>query len=435
VKRKRFLAGLAVACLAAGTLAVAMSGATASVAQIAGDAVPQWAAHLETPAPPASAPAQVQRGYYLALAGDCTSCHTREAREAFAGGVAVNTNFGTIFGSNLTPDRQTGIGDWTSEQFYRAIHIGVRADGAHLYPALPYTSFTRITRSDSDALYAYLRTTTPVRYTPPPNQLPPPLNFRGLMVLWNALFFRPGEYQLNPRQSAEWNRGAYLVTGVAHCDACHTPRNVLGAEENHKPLHGARLENWHASNLAGNLGAGLGAWSNQDIVDYLRTGRNLHAAASGMMGQVVVNSTSHMSEADRRAIAVYLRSLAPAPQTQARASTADSALGAQIYADNCSACHGSNGEGVANMFPRLGHDSSLQALDVTTIARLVLEGTRAPMTSERPTPSAMPAFGWKLNDTEIAAVLSYLRTSHGNTAPIVAPQDISRVRRAIAQNP
>jgi mono/diheme cytochrome c family protein len=435
LKRKGLLAGVAVACLALSAGAAIIFDTNASVAQNASNAVPQWAANLETPAPTAGASAQVQRGYYLALAGDCTSCHTREGHEPFAGGVPINTNFGTIYGANLTPERRTGIGAWSSDQFYRAIHLGVRADGAHLYPALPYTSFTRITRADSDALFEYLRTVRPVRYIPPPNQLPPPLNIRAIMALWNAFFFHPGEYRPNPTQSAEWNRGAYLVTGVAHCDACHTPRNFLGAEESDKPLHGGQLENWHAPNLASNLGAGLGSWSNQDIVDYLRTGRNVHAAASGMMGQVVLNSTSYMSDADRRAIAVYLRSLAPAPVMQTRVSSPDAALGAQVYADNCSACHGPNAEGVPNMFPRLANDSSLQARDTTTIARLVLEGTRSPMTRERPTPSAMPAFGWKLNDTEIASVLTYLRSHHGNNAPAVSAGEIARIRGAIRNAP
>ena len=435
MKHRTLLVGLAVSCVAVAIGAIMLFTVSPSVAQDASLPVPQWAAQLETPAPAQSAPADVQRGYYLALAGDCTSCHTREGHEPFAGGVAVNTNFGAIHGANLTPDRETGIGSWTSDQFYRALHSGIRADGAHLYPAFPYTSFTRLTRSDSDALYVYLRTVTPIRYRPPANRLPPIINIRGVMTIWNALFFKPGEYHRDPSRSEEWNRGAYLVTGVAHCDACHTPRNFLGAEEQNKPLRGNRLENWHAANLASNMRAGLGGWSHQDIVTYLRTGRNVHAAASGMMGQVVVNSTSHMADADLQAIAVYLRSLASAPENSAHAAPPDTALGASVYANNCSACHGSNAEGVPNMFPRLASDSSLQAFDPTTIARIVLEGTRAPMTSINPTPSAMPAFGWKLSDAEVAAVLTYLRNSHGNDAPAVRASDIGRVRASIAHAP
>jgi mono/diheme cytochrome c family protein len=408
---------------------------TPSAADDATLPVPQWAARLDTPAPAPNASADVRRGYYLALAGDCTSCHTREGHEPFAGGVPVNTNFGAIYGANLTPDRETGLGAWSPDQFYRALHMGIRASGAHLYPAFPYTSFTRLTRADSDALYAYLRTLASVRYRPPPPRLPPIVNIRAVMTLWNALFFKPGEYRPTSNRSAQWNRGAYLVTGIAHCDACHTPRNFLGAERNNEPLRGNRLENWHAANLASNRGAGLGGWSDQEITDYLRNGRNVHAAASGMMEQVVVNSTSHLSDEDRQAIVVYLRSLAPAPQSAARPSVADNALGAHVFADNCSACHGPNAEGVTNMFPRLASDSSLQARDPTTLARIVLEGTRAPMTEEHPTPSAMPAFGWKLNDAEIAAVLTYLRSSHDNSAAPVSASDVGRVRRAIARSP
>jgi mono/diheme cytochrome c family protein len=417
---------------AIGVIATLLFMGPASMAQDASLPVPQWAAHLDTPAPARDAPADVLRGYYLALAGDCTSCHTRESHEPFAGGVAVNTNFGAIYGANLTPDRETGIGGWTSVQFYRALHSGIRADGAHLYPAFPYTSFTRLSRADTDALYAYLRTIAPVHYRPPANRLPPIVNIRGVMTIWNALFFKRGEYRVDPSQSEQWNRGAYLVTGVAHCDACHTPRNFLGAEEDNKPLRGNRLENWHAANLTSNLGAGLGGWSDQDIVTYLRTGRNVHAAASGMMGQVIVNSTSHMADADRQAIVVYLRNLAPAPQNTAHATPSNADLGARIYANNCSACHGPNAEGVPYMFPRLANDSSLQARDPSTIARIVLEGTRAPLIRDNPTPSAMPAFGWKLNDAEIAAVLSYLRGSYGNSAPGVRASDVRRVRASIS---
>lgn len=430
MSRAPLFGAIAAVCVSAAALF-----GSASHAQNAPDAVPQWAAHLVTPAPPAGAPEQVQRGYYLALAGDCTSCHSREGHEPFAGGVALSTNFGTIYGANLTPDRTNGIGAWSSDQYYRALHTGIRADGGHLYPAFPYTSFTHITRADSDALYAYMQTLTPVDYKPPANKLPPPLNIRAVMTIWNALFFRAGEFRPDASKSEEWNRGAYLVNGVAHCDACHTPRNFLLAQENDHPLQGGQLEHWHAANLGSNLGAGIGGWSDQDIVDYLRTGRNVHASASGMMGQVVVNSTSHMTDADRHAIAIYLRGLPQTPQRDAAHSNVDLALGERIYANNCSSCHGPNAEGVPNMFPRLAGDSSLQARDTSTITRIVLEGTRAPMTQYNPTPSAMPAFGWKLNDAEIAAVLSYLRASHGNNAPPVRTADVSSTRHAIAREP
>jgi mono/diheme cytochrome c family protein len=398
--------------------------------------VPQWAARLETPPTPAGASAEAERGRYLALAGDCVSCHTREGHEPFAGGHGLRTQFGTIYSANITSDVETGIGGWSGAQFYRALHEGRRSDNAHLYPAFPYTSFTRLTRADSDALHAYFRTVAPVRYRPPPNQLPPIVNIRGVMAIWNALYFHEGEFRPDPAQSAQWNRGAYLVEGLGHCSGCHTPRNFLGAERASRNLLGGQVEGWHAPSLAGDLHDGLGGWSQDDIVEYLRTGRNARATASGMMGQVVLNSTSHLGAGDLEAMAVYLRNLPPREQPGPRAAAAaDLELGARIYRDNCSACHGPDAEGVARLFPPLAGDAALQAHDPTTIARIVLEGTRSPMTAERPTPSAMPAFGWKLNDGEIAAVLTYLRASHGNAAGPVSAGQVARVRRAVAARP
>ena len=394
--------------------------------------VPQWAARLETPV---TTPA-VEQGRYLAIAGDCASCHTREGHEAFAGGLGLKTQFGTIYSANITPDSETGIGTWTSDQFYRALHEGRRASGAHLYPAFPYTSFTRITRGDSDTLYAYLRTLAPVSYRPPENELPPIVDIRGVMALWNLLFFDPGEFRPDGAHTPEWNRGAYLVEGVGHCGGCHTPRNLLGAERTSEYLQGGAAENWHSPNLAGDLHDGIGAWSQGDIIEYLSNGRNARATASGSMGQVVLNSTSQLTQADVKAIAAYLRELPRRGDTAPPAArAAEMELGATVYRNNCSSCHGPEGTGVSLLYPPLAGDASLQAHDPSTIVRIVLEGSRSPTTPARPTPSAMPAFAWKLADSEIAAVLTYLRATHGNAAASISDGEVASVRRAIAEAP
>ncbi|MEJ0066241.1 MAG: cytochrome c [Caulobacteraceae bacterium] len=223
-----------------------------------------------------------------------------------------------IYSANITSDRDTGIGAWTGDQFYRAMHEGVGAHGENLYPALPYVWFSRITRADDDAILAYLKTTPAVSYTPPANQLPFPLNIRFFVGGWNLLFFRPHEFQADPGQSAEWNRGAFLVTGPGHCGACHTPKNFLGADKSNQALRGGDLDNWVAPDLTENTRTGLGRWSVDDIVEFLKTGRNAHAGAGGSMAEVVSYSTSLMSDQDRHAIAVYLKSQAASPGRRIR---------------------------------------------------------------------------------------------------------------------
>src|SRR4051812_33203839 len=242
----------------------------------------------------------IERGRYLAAAGNCAACHTAEGGQPYAGGRAIPTPFGTIYSTNITPDKQTGIGNWTPEQFYRAMHDGVRADGKHLYPAFPYPWYTKLTRRDIEDLKAFLDTLQPARAENKQPALPWPFSVREVMLGWNAMFFDKGQYRPDPQQSAEWNRGAYLVEGLGHCGACHTPKNIAGGLKTNKNLEGGYGENWYATSLTNDVRDGLGDWSVDDIARYLRSGQNAKAAATGPMAEVIENSTQHLSDADLR---------------------------------------------------------------------------------------------------------------------------------------
>jgi mono/diheme cytochrome c family protein len=382
-------------------------------------------------APPAydeSAPlAQVERGRYLAVAGDCEACHTSAQGAPYAGGRPVETPFGTFYSANITPDRTNGIGGWSPDQFYRALHEGIGPDGTHLYPAFPYPWYTKVAREDSDAIHAYLRSLSPVSEKPPEHRLMFPLNFRFVMTGWNALFFKPGAFAPDAGKSPEWNRGAYLVEGLGHCGACHTPTNLLGAARTSMQYQGGVLENWLAPSLVGDLRAGLGGWSAGEVVEFLKTGRNDKTLAYGLMSEVIAKSTSKLSDADLQAMADYLKDLpAPPATTPASAEPRVAAAGEALYVDDCAACHRGDGQGVAAMFPALKGDSMVQSADPTTVLRLILNGGQAVATDARPTPFAMPAFGWKLSDDETAAVATYVRNAWGNAA---APVDAAQVRR------
>jgi mono/diheme cytochrome c family protein len=379
----------------------------------------------------------VTRGKYLTVLGDCAACHTRKNGPDFAGGRGLDSGFGTIYSSNLTPDTETGIGNWSAGQFYRAMHKGIAADDSHLYPAFPYPYFTHMTRDDDDAIYAYLRTVPTVHEKPPPNKLPFPVNIRGTMAVWNALYFKEGEYKPDRVQSAQWNRGAYIVTGPGHCGGCHTPKNFLMADDNEHALSGGVTENWFAADLSGEARAGLGGWSAADIEEYLKNGRNARSTASGSMQSVVEHSTSRMTGDDRSAIAAYLKSLPPAAPAPPLSNPDPAALkaGEAIFADACASCHLTHGEGQARLFPPLAGNASVQSRDPTTVLRLVLQGSRSPTTKDMPTPLAMPAFDWKLSDGQIADVATYIRNSWGNHAAQVNSSDVGKLRRDLAKEP
>jgi mono/diheme cytochrome c family protein len=251
--------------------------------------------------------ALIERGQSLVTAGDCISCHTADKNKPFAGDRPIDTPFGVIYSPNLTPDDKTGLGKWSEEDVYRALHLGIGRTGARTYPAFPYPYFTKITRDDVHAIYAYLHTLEPVNHRRRTSAFIWPLNYRGLMLGWDFLFFTPDAFHPDQSKSAEWNRGAYLVEGLGHCGACHTPKNVLGADKVSEALQGAKIQGWLAPKLAGNPMDGIGAWSIDELTEYLRTGRNKHSAVKGPMAEVVASSTSKMPEADLRAIAVYLK--------------------------------------------------------------------------------------------------------------------------------
>jgi mono/diheme cytochrome c family protein len=376
--------------------------------------------------------AQLRRGQSLVIAGDCMSCHLREGGEPFAGGLGLNTPFGVIYSPNITSDKETGIGGWTGEQFYRAMHEGIDDEGHNLYPAFPYPWFRLTSREDTDAMLAFLKSTPAVQYTPPKNELPFPLNIRLAVKGWNLLYLKSGEFQSDPKQSAEWNRGAYLVNGLGHCGGCHTPKNRLGADKSQLALQGGSLDRWVAPDLTGNSRTGLGAWSVDEIAEYLQNGRNARADAGGPMGEVVTLSTSLMSDADRHAIGVYLKSQA------ASASVASSApdegamrRGAAIYSDACASCHLEDGVGQPGIFPPLGHNAALQQSNPLGLEHLILAGARIGTSASHPSPFAMPSFAWKLDDQEVADVSNYLRNSWGNQAGAVSASDVAATRKKL----
>jgi len=381
--------------------------------------------------PIAEAP-QVAEGHILAVQGDCAGCHNRPGGAPFAGGLPLPTPFGTIYSANITQDRETGIGRWSAEQFWNAMHNGVRADGAKLYPAFPYPYFTHITRAESDALYAYFRTIPAVSYRPPPNKLPFPLNIRLLVGVWNALYFKPDKAPTTGPTT-----GQHLVQGLGHCGACHTPKTFLGGDKAGHELEGGKLDNWFAPALNADPRRGLGAWSQADIAEYLKTGRNAHANASASMADVVKNSTDMMRDADLAAIAAYLKSVPshaaepPKPDLDPKVMAA----GQAIYVDQCAACHAVDGKAAPTYFPPLPGAAVTQSTDPTTVIRFILSGTQTVATDARPTPLSMPSYGWKLTDAEVAAVATYVRNSWGNSAPPVSASDVARLRRKVAKTP
>jgi mono/diheme cytochrome c family protein len=374
---------------------------------------------------------QIERGRYLATLSDCGSCHTVPgSNQPLAGGRPIETPFGNIVAPNITPDAETGIGSWSDDQFDAAVRKGLRPDGSHLYPAMPYNAYTRMSRDDVLAIRAYLNTVTPVRNAVVANTLPFPFNVRAAMRVWNALYFREGDYEADPKQSTEWNRGAYLVDGPGHCGACHTPKTFLGGDKIDQYLEGAYLQGWSAPDITNDARLGLGRWSKDDVVAYLKSGHNRVTAATGPMGEVVTLSTAHMTDPDLAAIATYLKALPSKTDTGSPLPANDTAMvaGAAIYRDQCSACHGLDGKGVAELFPSLADSSMVKSDDPTTSIRIVLRGARSVATSDQPTAPGMPSYGWQLDDDKVAAVLTYIRNNWGGGAPPVTSKQVSKVR-------
>ncbi|MEO6921775.1 MAG: cytochrome c [Collimonas sp.] len=390
------------------------------------------------PATAAADPAaQIVRGAYLVRTGDCIACHTARGGKELVGGRAIQTPFGAIYSPNLTPDKDTGIGTWTAGDFWRALHNGKSKDGSLLYPAFPYTNYTKVTREDADAMFAYLRSVAPV----PQKNLQPDLRFpynnRVLLYGWRALYFRPGVYQPEKNQSAEWNRGAYLVQGLGHCSACHTTRNALGGTDLKAELGGGFIPviNWYAPSLTSDDEIGLGDWDIEHITGLLKNGVSPRGTVLGPMAEVVGASLQHLSDADVGAMALYLKSLprqkeASAPKERASPDEVARVLeqGAKIYKNHCADCHQASGKGAWPAYPPLASNHAITMASPVNAIRVVLNGGFSPSTAANPRPYGMPPYGPALSDGEIAAVVSYIRNSWGNKAPIVSSAEVNRYR-------
>jgi mono/diheme cytochrome c family protein len=420
----------------------------------------------------------IVRGEYLARAGDCIGCHTRPYGLPFAGGLALQTPYGIIVSTNITPDKNSGIGNYTLNNFDQALRHGLNGAGSNLYPAMPYANYARLTDDDLAALFAYfMQAVLPAKQENAKTDLSWPFSMRWLMKGWNWLYLPTKPYTPDATETAEWNRGAYLLQGLGHCSACHTPRSLSGAEKASTEKHGnaflsgALIDGWYASALRTSNDKkissseavdktprpGLTNWSSTDIVDFLKTGRSQHTAAFGSMANVVSNSTQHITTEDLAAIANYLKSVgnnrrvadnvsaAPAigsklsatdsdPTTVALRSGNTSARGAMIYLNNCSACHRSDGQGAARTFPSLARSSSVSAKDTTSLIRIVLQGSAMPYTEKAPSELAMPGFDWRLNDDNVADVLSFVRASWSNQAASITSASVAKVRAEIKKS-
>jgi len=370
---------------------------------------------------------QAQRGEYLARAGDCVSCHTANGGAPFAGGLRLDTPFGYMLSPNITPDPDTGIGRWSSGDFWRALHEGVNRQGKDMYPTMPYDFYTRMTREDVDAIFAFLATIKPVHNAVQVNHLYFPFDQRWTMAAWRELYFSEGTYKPVPGKSSSWNRGAYLVEGPGHCSDCHSPRNLLGGIEKSKDFNGAVIDGWFALDLTSDIATGLGAWSVDDIATYLRTGAYKGKTTTlGPMAEVVRNSMSYMTEADLQAMAEYLKAIPPESRlrTGRVAPDATRAQGATLYLDHCAGCHQSLGRGIPGVFPPLAGNGVIVATDPADIFKVVLQGIPA-QNGRVP----MPAFANRLSDAQISDIANYIRTSWGNAAaPNATPAMVAKLR-------
>jgi mono/diheme cytochrome c family protein len=397
--------------------------AFAALLASAASAAPAWAG-----AEPAFE--HVYAGHYQAILGDCMGCHTAPGGRAFAGGAPLQTPFGPMVAPNITPDKETGIGAWSEEDFRRAVKQGVGHGGERLYPAMPYPAYARMSDADVANLWAYMQTVEPVRRAVRSNLLRWPFNIRALMAGWNWLYFKPSDFKPDPAKSATYNRGAYIVTGPGHCGACHTAKTMMGADSA-SGLGGGSLQGWFAPDITADTGRGVGAWSVNDVVLYLKTGHNSYSMASGPMAEAIEASTSHMTDGDLQAIAVYLKDVPGYPAAASAglpASDPHMQAGAAIYRDNCEGCHNGNGSGQSVIFPPLAGNPIVRQSSAETLARVVLAGTQAAQTRLAPTAAAMPSFAWRLDDAEVADVLTYVRSSWGNGAAPVSTGTVAQIR-------
>ena len=390
----------------------------------------------------------IKQGEYLARAGDCVACHTAKGGKSFAGGLPMETPIGTLYSTNITPDK-TGLGDYSFEDFDQAVRHGVAKNGSTLYPAMPYPSYARVSESDMQALYAYfMKGVEPVAQVNKDSDIPWPLSMRWPLAGWRWMFApKVEDYKAQAGADPVISRGAYLVEGLGHCGACHTPRALtmqeksLSASDGSAFLSGsAPLEGWIAKSLRGDHKDGLGSWSEEQLVQFLKTGRSDRSAVFGGMSDVVVHSMQYMSEEDLTAIARYLKTLpAVDPKDQphqydkqvadALWKGDDSKPGASVYIDNCAACHRTDGHGYTRVFPALAGNPVLQTADATSLINIVLNGGTLPATHTAPSTFTMPAFAWRLSDQEVADVVSFVRGSWGNKGAPVKASDVANVRK------
>ena len=377
--------------------------------------------------------ATVERGKYLTALADCASCHTNPGGRPFAGGRPIQTPFGNVVAPNITPDLETGIGAWSDADFKSALKRGRGRAGTYLYPAMPYSYYTKMSDDDVLAIRSYLQTKAPVKNNVVSDQLPFPFNIRQSMRVWNALYFKTGDFKPSPDKSADWNRGAYLVQGPGHCAACHTPKTFMGGDRQSASLQGYASQGWFAPNITDDPANGIGRWSVQEIVAYLQRATTAlrpppdpWPRRSQTRVRICPIRTSWRSQRTSKAY--------PAIQRRRTAVSANDPVmkaGASIYRDTCSACHAINGEGSPDLFPSLAGSPSVRSVDATSLIHMVLRGGRSVATAQEPTAPAMPSYAWQLDDAQVAAVLTYIRNSWGASAAAVSADDVRKQRQAL----
>jgi mono/diheme cytochrome c family protein len=381
----------------------------------------------------------VERGAYLARAADCMVCHTTQGGKDYAGGLGFKLPFGTLYSTNITPDKETGIGNYSDQDFLNAVHRGVRRDGARLYPAMPFTSYAYLSDADALAIKAYLFSLPPVRAAAPANTLTFPFNQRWAMGFWSAVFSTDSRFEPDTSRSPEWNRGAYLAEALAHCGECHTPRNLAFALDNRRKFGGALTAGWRAFNISSDKTTGVGSWRDEDLVSYLSIGHATdHGTASGPMGEAVDHSFSQMAPEDIRAVVAYLRSVPaitstdlpaklapPASASHRDGGTADP-RGKMVFEGACVSCHGWTGQSPTSPFATLTGAWAVNDPGATNVAQIIISGTK------RKTPAdavSMPAFGSAYSDTEIAAVANYVTARFGSKASQITANDVAELRK------
>ncbi len=376
--------------------------------------------------------ALVDKGAYLVKMGDCMACHTAPGGKAFAGGLAMKTPFGTIYTPNITPDKATGIGNWSDDDFYRAMHEGIDDHGKYLYPVFPFPWYTKVTRDDVLAIKSYLLSVTPVDAPRKPLEFGFPFNIRESLLTWRTAFFKPNTFAPDPTKSDEINRGAYLVEGLGHCGECHNKSKLTGVTDLSGRLEGGEINGWYAPNITSDGQQGIGSWSTDDLVTYLHTGSAPgRGVVLGPMQEVIHDSLSQVSEADVKAIATYLESV-PAKQTDKPVASDEAQVvaerGAGDYLNNCASCHGVTGQGLKDVIPALAGNGAVTAAGPENIIRVAVGGLLA-----REGHAPMPAAGAALTDQQVADIANYVRTAWGNKAPANAAPDLVAKARAQAQ--